>query len=193
MGRLLLVVSIGLVVYWIYTSVSQSAFSLISGGEAMIVTTDDLEVHFQTEGPISDSFMVFGGHSGRVKNSFTDATLATLAIEEARNLHQSYPDFHRCSSPGAIAAQDAVETTHFVAADTGAREGLSGAVELHAMRVRSGGDRTCVAIRGQRLRLSAVKVKQDGTDVTDQIGPAYDDPIVYAEGVEVIDCQAALR
>jgi hypothetical protein len=38
-----------------------------------------------------------------------------------------------------------------------------------------------------------VKVKQDGTDVTDQIGPAYDDPIVYAEGVEVIDCQAALR
>ncbi len=193
MGRLLLFISILLTAYWVFAKVNANGFTLGSSGDDLVVTTDDLEARFQRAGSLSASYMVFGGTAVRFQNSFTDVTLATLDMSKARELHESYRDFHRCSSPGAAAAQEAVQTTHFVAANPAARDHLTGVLELHNMRVRGGGDRTCVSIRGDRLRLATVKARLDGTDLTDDVRSAYEDPIVYAQSVEVIDCRSALR
>ena len=188
MGRILLFISILLAAYWIFSKADANVFPRGSSGDDLIVTTDDLEARFHRTGSLSDSYMVFGGTAVRFQNSFTDVMLVTLDMSEARELQKSYPDFHRCGSPG-----DAVQTTYFVAANPAARDQLSGVLELHDMRQRSGGDRTCLSVRGDRLRLAAVKTRLDGTDITDNVQSAFEDPIVYATGVDVIDCQSALR
>ena len=188
---LALLVAVG---YALVNEVSLGSAAVRIDGSHVVVDTGQLEVRFTRAGSLSDSFMVFGGNAERHANSFTDATLATLAMRHAQLIHQSYPDFHRCKSPGAAQAQRLTETSNFVGANRGARRALVKAVGLHDERVGQGGERTCVSVNGEQLRFDSVRAKQDGSDLTQQLGRAFAGASFYlAESVEIPDCQTLLR
>ena len=67
-------------------------------------------------------------------------------------------------------------------------------VDLHAERIRSGGDRTCVTLAGERLMLESVRLRQNGEDLTQEVGRAFSRSHFYlAEQVEIPDCVTLLR
>jgi hypothetical protein len=186
-----LVVAVG---YALVNEVSLGSAAVRIDGSHVLVDTGELEVRFYRAGPISDSFMVFGGTAERHENSFTDATMATLAMRHAQLIHQRYPDFHRCKSPGAAQAQRLTETSNFVGANPAVRRALVKAVGLHDERVGQGGERTCVSVNGEQLTFDSVRAKRDGSDLTQQLAGAFAGGSFYlAESVEIPECQTLLR
>ncbi len=162
-------------------------------GREVVVETQQLRVRFSKVGSFSDSFMVFGGNNARMTNRVEDATMGTLAMRHAELIHQTYPDFHRCASPGAAQAQRLTETSNFIGANGSAKRTLREAVDLHGERVRGNGERTCLSMTGAQLVFESVELKQDGRDVTGEFGRAFEGGSYYlAESVELPSCEALL-
>jgi hypothetical protein len=157
------------------------------------VETDDFKLRFSQQDAFSDSFMVFGGRSGDLKNNPIQVSFSVLTLDQARSIHRKYPDFHRCKSPGAPKAQRLIEDMSFVATDTRVRDILSEVVKLHEKRIGSGGNRTCMSVTGFEVELESVQDKKYGEDVTDQYSRHHrKDNFYIAEDAEVHDCQTLL-
>lgn len=194
MGRLLVFVLVMAAAYLFVNRLDSSAPGLREDGRQVVLETAQLEARFSRVGDLSESFMLFGGSVDRATNSLTHATLSGLAMRHARLIHQSYPDFHRCKSPGAAQAQRLVETMSLIGATRSARNGLADAVDLYGERLRSGGEQTCLAISGQHLTLDSVHLKEDGRDLTREVVPAFRGTrFTLAESVELNDCESLLR
>ena len=193
MARLLLFAALFAAGYFLLERIDSDGQGPRLEGGQVVVETEQLEARFSRLGAVSESFMLFGGSDDRAANSLTDATLATLAIRHAQLIHQTYPDFHKCKSPGAPRAQRLTQTTSFIGADGDAESALVEAVDLHRRRVRASGDRTCLTVSGEELALDSVRGKADGTDLTGQVGRAYQGRTFYlARSVEVPDCRRLL-
>jgi hypothetical protein len=163
-------------------------------GDQVVVESRDLEFHFQSRGPVADSYMVFGGTVVPGPNGLGDVVASTLSMDHARSISRSYPDFHLCKSPGAAQAKRFTKSTTFFAADRRARSALKQAVALHDERVRSGGERTCLSVEGVGLRAESILVSQDGSDITQQFRRFLDSSrLVLAQSAQVVDCSALLR
>jgi hypothetical protein len=189
-GFLLIAAAIGLVVSRVVLSPSDVRME----GEMLVVDADQLEGRFYVGGPFSGTFMVFGGLGERLPNSVTDVILAGLPIDDARLIHSRFPDFHRCSSPGAESAKMRVQDLTFVAQNRGIARTLSKVIDLHGERIRSGGERTCVSVSGQQLSLASVKIKEPPVDITGEVSPMFADLDVYlAEAATIEDCETLLR
>ncbi len=155
----------------------------------VVIRTDDLEIHLDRQGSVNQTYMVFGGTKVERTNQFSNVTLATIEIERAAVLRQSYPDFHRCSSPGARPAQRAVKTTHFIAADGSTRKKLRKVVELHERGVGKNGDRTCVTVVGEELSLDSILLAKNGADISPEGNSRLmKTRYVLARSVEIPDC-----
>jgi hypothetical protein len=86
-----------------------------------------------------------------------------------------------------------VETTNFVALDGAARKALRKVVDLHEKRLAGGGDRTCVAVDGERLSLASVRLASNGTDLTDRMTKgSLRGRYFLASSVEIPDCASTL-
>ncbi len=194
MVRLLVIAGVLFLAYWATgIVVGQTGVPRVEGGTVHL-DTDDLEVRFATLGPVSESYMLFGGNNEQPRNSLTHATMATLEISHARLIHERYPDFHMCKSPGAAKAKRLIETVSFLAAGRRARNALVEAVDLNEERVRSGGERTCLTVSGSELSLDAVRLKQNSEDITSELRPKLARTrMVLAESAEIVDCQPLLR
>jgi hypothetical protein len=193
MGRLLAIVLFLLAGYGLVNAIDPGAAVRIEGRN-VIVRTDDFEARFARLAPFSDSYMVFGGLNDQPKNSLTHATVATLAMRHAEAIHQRYPDFHRCSSPGAAQAKRWIEQMDFIGANRRTRKALVDVIDRHERSLRSGGDRVCLRVSGAELALESLKLRADGSDVTQQFQPAFRRSHFYlAEDVAIPDCQIALR
>jgi hypothetical protein len=163
-------------------------------GNRVTVETADLELHFQSRGSVANSYMVFGGTVVPGPNGLGDVAISTLPMDRARSISRSYPDFHRCKSPGAAQAKRFMESTTFFAADRSTRSALEQAIALHDERVRSGGERTCVSVNGVDLRTESIRVRQDGSDITQQFSRILDrSRLVLAKSADVVDCRTMLR
>jgi hypothetical protein len=163
-------------------------------GRDVVSEAGQLEVRFSMVGSLDESYMLFGGDATQHRNSFTHAIIAGLPIREARMIASRYPDFHLCKSPGAHDAQRLTEDVSFVAADRAARGALAKAVDLFDDRLRSGGERTCIRVRGAPLVLESVRVRQNGEDITRQVARAYaKTDLALAQSVQIEDCRALLR
>ena len=160
----------------------------------VVVRTQDLEVHYDRQGADKQTYMVFGGTKAERSNSMSNVTLATISIERAAALRRAYPDFTKCASPGAKRAQRAVMTTNFVAIDGAARKVLRKAVDLHKRSVANGGDRICVAVEGEHLSLSSIKLASSGFDLTPPRRRRGQKKASYflARKVELPECAVAL-
>jgi len=193
MVRLLLCLIVLFGVGYVVVERGGSSGASFSGGD-LVLDREDLEARFRLQGTVSESYMIFGGgRDDRHRNSFANVTYATLGLREAAAIHARYPDFHRCASPGSHEAKRLIQTTSLVAADRATARTLGDALDLHEQRVGSGGDRTCVTVRGSRIELSSVKVKENGEDITSQVVPRFRQASFrYIESAEIADCHALL-
>jgi hypothetical protein len=194
MARVFALVAIGCAAYALLNRIDASSHGVNVEGREVRVETADLDARFSRIGALSDSYMLFGGTNRQPRNSVGHATLAALAMRHAEEIHQSYPDFDRCSSPGAAQAKQWLETMTMIAATRSAEKVLVKAIDLHAERVRGNGERTCVSISGAPLSLESVSLKQDGRDLTHEFGGALGRVDFYlAEHAELLDCATLLR
>ncbi len=155
--------------------------------------TGQLEIQFDSGRPFNDSYMVFGG-SREGKNGFSDVTLSVLDMQDASAIYQQYPDFHLCKSPGADRAKDRIRMTNLVAAKPSIASELGSVVDLHMKRLRSGAERTCFSMQGVELRLTSVKVKQNGADISGDVIPKFSHAnFHYVQKAKIADCEPLLR
>jgi hypothetical protein len=194
MGRIFALVAIGVCVYWLIDTIHASNAGVTVEGREVRLETADFDVRFSRLGSFSEAYMVFGGNNEQPRNSLSHATLAALAMRHAELIHQTYPDFHRCNSPGAAQAKRWIETLNLVATTRAVERVLVDAVDVHAERVREGGERTCVSLAGAPLSLESVRMKRDGHDLTQDVGRAIRGADFYlAERAELVDCKTLLR
>jgi len=194
MGRIFALVAIALAAYWLINHIDASSDGLTLEGREVKLETADFDVRFSRLGSFSEAYMVFGGNNEQPRNSFTHTTLSTLAMRHAELIHQTYPDFHRCSSPGAAQAKRWIETMNLVATTRAVERVLVDTVDVHAERIRGSGERTCVSLAGASLSLESVRMKRDGRDLTQDVGRAFREVDFYlAEQAELVDCKTLLR
>jgi hypothetical protein len=193
MNRVLVFIILAAAVYYAIDRIEASSGPRVEGRQ-VLVETEDLEVHF-TRGPaFSEAFMIFGGTNADMRNMVGDALLSTLAMRHASLIHQRYPDFHLCKSPGAAQAKRYVEAMNLIGTTRSARRAVREAIDVHAERIRGGGERTCISLAGAALFFESVSLKADGRDVTGDFGHALrTNPYYLAEEAELVDCAALLR
>ena len=162
-------------------------------GREIVIQTDDLEVRFERQGPVSETYMLFGGTDGEMKNAISNVFVSGLAIRHASFIAQRYPKFYRCSSPGAAQAKQLIENMALVAADGPTRNTLKRAVAVHEESVASGGERTCLRFRGEQISLRSAKHREGGFDLTPQLAKGYrQTDFFFVSGAEISDCKALL-
>jgi len=162
-------------------------------GREIVIQTDDLEVRFDRYGPVSETYMLFGGTDGEMKNAITNVFVSGLAIRHASFISQRYPKFYRCSSPGAAQAKQLIEDMALIAADGSTRNTLKRAIALHEDSVASGGDRTCLRFHGEQISLRSAKHREGGFDLTSEFSKGYrQTDFFFVSGAEITDCKALL-
>jgi hypothetical protein len=164
----------------------------LDGGQ-LLIHTRDLDVRFDRVGYLDESYMLFGGTDGEMQNSITNIIVSGLAVRHAALIAQRYPDFHKCKSPGAAQAQRLIESMAWIASDGSTRGTLREALALHEKSVRSGGERTCLAVSGERLMLGSAKHRDQNFDLTHQLGNGYRGTDFYlVTNAEISDCKSLL-
>jgi hypothetical protein len=162
-------------------------------GREIVIRTDDLEVRFDRYGPVSETYMLFGGTDGETKNAISNVFVSGLAIRHASFISQRYPKFYRCSSPGAAQAKQLIEDMALVAADGSTRNTLIKAVAVHEEAVASGGERTCLRFRGEQISLRSAKHREAGFDLTPQLKKGYrQTDFFYVVDAQLTDCKGLL-
>jgi hypothetical protein len=144
-------------------------------GREIVIQTDDLEVRFDRYGPVSETYMLFGGTDGEMKNAISNVFVSGLAIRHASFISQRYPKFY------------------LIAADGPTRNTLKEAVAVHEEAVASGGERTCLRFRGEQISLRSAKHREGGLDLTPQLAKGYrQTDFFFVSGAEISDCKALL-
>jgi hypothetical protein len=180
--------------WWLVNRLEAAPQGVVVNGNQVVVQTDDIEATFRRIAPVFASYMVFGGNNDQRQNSMVHALVAGLPMPKARAIHASYPDFHRCASPGAAQAKQSIESMQMIGTTRAARSALIEAVDLHAERIRSGGDRTCLTFSGAELMLDSIHLRRDGQDVTQELGRLFGRSRFFlADQVELPDCVSLLR
>jgi hypothetical protein len=179
---------------FVYMSMSGQEISLQTTASGTVRQTDDLEVLFNPQESLYETFMIFGGHVDRkLRNSFSDYSMGALEIGEATLIQAKHPDFHLCRSPGATLAQSKIRNLTLVMENPQAAEIVEDSIELHNERLAEGGDRTCIELRGNRVEPVTVRLREDGTDISQDILPKLRNLTYYLiEGAEIRDCRTLL-
>lgn len=151
-----------------FSGCGRTGHAVSSSDTEAVVKTADLEVRFRRTEPWSETYMIFGGTAIDQKNAVNNVTLVGLDLDDARRIHSRYPDFHRCSSPGARSAQSLTVQLNLVPSDSVVLDELRAALSDHEASLQSGGDRVCVRVEGAVLELESVRLREDGTDITSQ-------------------------
>ncbi len=193
MGKLVLFAAILAAIYFMVNHIGLLGSGLREDSQHVIVKTEDLEFRFEKGDSVVTSYMLFGGSLASDRNSFSDVGMATLDERSVRAYSGRYPDFFKCSSPAAAQAKQHVESMMFIASSDSARSALREAVSLHDERVRSDGERTCIAVRGIELQPGSIHRTEDGSDMTSQLGGALRrSKLVLARSASVVDCRTLL-
>jgi len=152
------------------------------------------EVRFQRGLPLDDAYMIFGGNVSEQSGHFTNVLLSGLAQRHVSLISQRYPDFTQCRSPGAASAKQAIEDMALIGRDGRARNTLLEAVRLHEERLRGGGDRTCVSLRGQRLHLTSARALSADVDLTDAVRRGHGQVAFYlVDEAAIVPCSNLTR
>jgi hypothetical protein len=169
----------------------KDAVQIDKDGE-LALETADFDVYFELLEPFSETYMVFGGGQMRHKNSFSSITLSTIAMQDARPIYAEYPDFHKCASPGAALAKDALGQMNIVPADSSVLDSLKEVLSEHKDSFKEGGDRVCVKLEGKLLEMASVIVREVGEDIIDQLPNRARGNYFLVESAEIVDAQDAL-
>jgi hypothetical protein len=158
----------GIVLSWLLATGCGRSEPTISGDE-VVVQTDKLDVHFARLKPFSGSYLIFGGANLSPSMAFFDIALGGLDIGTARSIHTRYPDFDRCSSPGAPIAQKALSQLDIVSRNAVIAGTLKKALALHKKTTHTVDDNVCVQLSGHVLQLRSVIVRESGEEIVDKL------------------------
>ena len=161
--------------------------------EELIVDAGDLDVYFMLNESFSETYMVFGGQKLTHKNAIGNVTLAAIGMADAIPIYERYPDFHRCSSPGAAQAKNAVNQMNIVAADSDVLDTLKEVLSDHNDSIRQGGDRVCVKLDGAVIEMTAAVVRAVDEDILGKLPRQARSNFFYVEYAEIVDAQSALE
>ncbi|UCF06395.1 MAG: hypothetical protein JSV33_05020 [bacterium] len=139
--------------------------------DEVIVKTSSMDVHFSRGRSFGNTYMIFGGTEITHGNAFSKITLSGLDINTAKNIYSMYPDFHLCKSPGAPMAQRAVVDFDIVPANSKTMKNLRKTLKKYQASIHNGGDRVCVKLEGEVLRLTSVLVRELNKDITHELPP----------------------
>lgn len=153
------------------------------------IRTDDFDAVFARTGPLSDTYLLFGGGHFAEKNILAPIVLAALPLADAKAIHAAYPDFHRCASPGAEDAKARIVTLSVIASGSDVLDALRDALSRQDANLKSGGDRICIRVQGSTLELKSLRLRDSGEDLT---GTAPPQTYVLITSVESVEAQAAL-
>ena len=135
----------------------------------VLVATKDIDARFSRISTISDTYMIFGGTTGDHHNALTRITIAGLGLDDAKRIHKRHPDFYRCASPGARSAQRAIVQLDMVVEKSDVLDGLRRSLAEFKANLQNGGDRACVRVQGDQLKLEEAIVRENGEDMAPQI------------------------
>jgi len=167
-----------------------SSVAVVETGSAITVTRGGRQITYGRGEAFRGDFMLFGGQP--VNGWWSDelyAFLAGLPLGEARRIHERYPDFHLCASPGAELAKGAILSLNLVTTDSSIRDTIDRAIHEHDRRLEQRGERLCVTLSGQTLLRRSYKVSGVETVVVDVTPFTH----VLIEGFATYDCKAVLE
>jgi hypothetical protein len=170
----------------------KEAVQIDEDGE-LALETSDFDVYFELIEPFSETYMVFGGSQMRHKNSFSSIILSTISMEDARPIYANYPDFHKCASPGAALAKEAVGEMNIIPSDSSVLDSLKEVLSEHKASFKDGGDRVCVKLEGKMLEMTSVIVRKVDEDIIDQLPNQARDNYFLVESAEIVDAEASLN
>ena len=189
--RLLYLAAVLTVLFMLFNCSKETA--RIDDDGDLAVETADFDVYFELLDSFSETYMVFGGGQSRHKNSFSKITLSTISMEDVRPIYADYPDFHKCSSPGASLAKEAVGQMNIVPADSSVLNSLEEVLSEHEASFKDGGDRVSVYLEGHMLELTSVIVRKVDEDITDKLPKHSRENYFLVESVEIVDTQEAIE
>ena len=169
---------------------SQSAPSLTD--EEVVVKAGQLDVHFSRVKPFAATYMLFGGAENNHGNAFTQITLFGLEQNKAKYIHSRFPDFYKCKSAGAPMAQKETCQLDIVAADSKVLKNLKKSLSEFNKNVGNDGDRVCVRLKGEILRLTSAVVREMDQDITNELPPAIHKDYFFVQSAELTGFQQAI-
>jgi hypothetical protein len=138
-------------------------------GDEVLLATGDLDYRFSKGKSFDGTYMIFGGDHTDHRNAISNVILAGLNVRDAKRIHQRYPDFHRCASPGAALAKDKIVDLQMVPTDGKTLATLRSSIDEFKDSIQNDGDRVCVQLHGSRLKLTSAEVREVGESVTETI------------------------
>lgn len=161
-------------------------------GEEVIVAAGQLDVHFSRVTPFEGTYMLFGGAENNHANAFTKITLCGLEQSKAKYIHSRFPDFYMCKSPGAPLAQKETCQLDIVPADSKVLRSLKKSLDLFNKSLNDDRDRVCIRLKGEKLKLTSVVVREMNEDITKELPPAVHKDYFLIESAKVLGFQQAI-
>jgi len=153
-------------------------------GDTLTVDKGSTHAEFSLETPIEDTFMLFGIQAKGA--DYQDGYLAAIPLTTVRKLKERYADIDSCKGDGASVARGHVQNLHPVGSSSEVMQALRAAYEQYLAAQRSGGDRICVHLRGQKLRYIQGTYMGMELGVPKSIGGEMQ--LVYPESMQVVSC-----
>lgn len=162
--------------------------------EQIIKDKQDLKATFSLIDSYYSSYMIFGGNADhKLRNSFSDFSLAALPIEMASSIAQQYPDFHMCKSPGASMAQGKIQTLSLIAKNNQVANVLEEVLSLHNESIYDDGERVCIELEGSSIEPEKMIHKDTNTDVSKDVIPSLSNLDYYfIESASIVECTSLL-
>jgi hypothetical protein len=160
----------------------------IEGGE-VVVETKEYEVHLNREGPTHGVYLVDAAKSIDWSNEPANVELSLVDFTEARDFLRAYPDFHRYGSVPGLNLENSATRVALIGANRLAYGALRDLVDDYDDRVHAHGERLCLTISGEALRVSSAQSIDEGTDRTEGFQKSDESrQRVFADQVRVDDC-----
>ncbi|MFH1755289.1 MAG: hypothetical protein ABIA59_06255 [Candidatus Latescibacterota bacterium] len=169
---------------------SQSAPSLTD--DEVLVAAGQLDIRFARIKPFSSTYLLFGGAENNHSNSFTKITLFGLEQNKAKFIHARYPDFYKCKSPGAPIAQKECCQLDIVPADSKVLKNLKRSLAEFDKSIKNDGDRVCVRLEGEVLKLTSALLREMNEDITKELPPQAHKEYFFVTSAQVLKFQEAL-
>lgn len=184
---LLAVVVLGSVGVLALSFVNVSPLEIERDGRTVKVRGEHLAARFTSAGRLSGEFMVFG--ASEHPSDIESAWLLTVTAADGRWLLDEYPDLRRCGSAGAEHFKRIAEGMYLIGGNGGAHRTLAKAASLQAEHERSGGERLCLRLAGERVELEYAGWPEADRDLTEELQRARrDTPYFLIDQAELIDC-----
>jgi len=161
---------------------------VIEGGE-VVVSTKEYAIRLAREGRVEGTYLVTAAKSDDFGNEPANVTLTVVDFAATASYLRAYPDFHRYGAMPELQLGNASTLLALIAANRVVYGELHGLGDLFEERSRARGERICLTISGEALRVSAVAALETGIDRAGSLEGRNDErQRVLVNEVRIEDC-----